>query len=197
MSHHPFRNIGRCLLAAGAFSIGVVSLGAQTPAATPGVNNPSRIDVFMGYSYFGAHGVVKPANVPFSSDNEGAAFSVAYYLNKYVGGEVLGFANPDGTNDGLYAGYAGPIFRAPMQNFTLFAHGLAGRTRLRADILTLGALAWLPVVVWITTFRSSITSSVSASSRLITATFTWTMVPRSSRLRFRPPVAARTSALLS
>jgi outer membrane protein OmpA-like peptidoglycan-associated protein len=130
MSHHPFRNIGRCLLAAGAFSIGVVSLGAQTPAATPGVNNPSRIDVFMGYSYFGAHGVVKPANVPFSSDNEGAAFSVAYYLNKYVGGEVLGFANPDGTNDGLYAGYAGPIFRAPMQNFTLFAHGLAGGVRI-------------------------------------------------------------------
>ena len=42
------------------------------------------------------------------------------------------FANPNGTGsggDGFYSGYAGPIFRAPMQNYTLFAHGLAGGVR--------------------------------------------------------------------
>ena len=91
--------------------------------------NPSRWDVFMGYSYFGAHGVVKPSGIRFSSVDEGAAFSVAYYFNKYAGAEILGFANPDGQNDGFYAGYAGPIVRAPMQNFTLFAHGLVGGVR--------------------------------------------------------------------
>ena len=34
--------------------------------------------------------------------------------------------HPDGKNDGFYSISAGPIFRAPMQNFTLFAHGLVG-----------------------------------------------------------------------
>ncbi len=52
--------------------------------------------------------------------------SGAYYFNKYVGGEVVGSIHPDGKNDGFYSISAGPIFRAPMQNFTLFAHGLVG-----------------------------------------------------------------------
>jgi hypothetical protein len=129
MSYRHFRNIGRhLLLAACAVSLGVVSLNAQTSAASS-ETNPSRIDIFAGYSYFGAHGQVKPANISFSSVDEGAALSGAYYFNKYVGAEILGFANPNGQNDGVYAGYGGPIFRAPMQNFTLFAHGLAGGTR--------------------------------------------------------------------
>ena len=132
MSYRPFRSIGRCLLAASAASLVVASLSAQTAPSTaaPSGLNPSRVDIFMGYSYFGAHGQVKPAGVAYSSVDEGAALSGAYYFNKYVGGEILGFANPNGQNDGLYAGYAGPIFRAPMQNFTLFAHGLAGGVRI-------------------------------------------------------------------
>jgi hypothetical protein len=137
MSYRPFRSIGRYLLAACAVSLGTASLSAQTAPSTtapsttaPGGVNPSRVDVFMGYSYFGAHGQVKPAGIRYSSVDEGAALSGAYYFNKYVGGEILGFANPDGQNDGLYAGYVGPIFRAPMQNFTLFAHGLVGGVRI-------------------------------------------------------------------
>jgi hypothetical protein len=131
MSYSPFRNLGRFLLAVCAVSVGAASLSAQT-TATPalGGSNPSRFDVFMGYSYFGAHGQVKPAGLPYSSVNLGTMGSGAYFFNKYVGAEAVFVGNPDGANDGLYAGYAGPIFRAPMQNFTLFAHGLAGGTRL-------------------------------------------------------------------
>jgi outer membrane protein OmpA-like peptidoglycan-associated protein len=130
MSHRPFRSIGLLLLAASAFSFGIANLGAQTtPAAHPNLG-PSRVDVFVGYSYFGPHGVVKPAYTPFKATNEGAVLSGAYYINKYVGGEILGFANPAGTNSSAFAGYAGPIFRAPMQNFTLFAHGLVGGVRI-------------------------------------------------------------------
>jgi len=125
MSYSPFRNIGRCLLAACAVSFAIGSLSAQTTTA-PGTPNPSRVDVFLGYSYFGAHGQVKPQGIAFTSVDEGAIGSGAYWFNKYVGGEVLGIANPDGVNDGFYGFYAGPIFRAPMQNFTLFAHALAG-----------------------------------------------------------------------
>jgi hypothetical protein len=129
MSHRPFRNIGRSLLAAVAVSALTVGLQAQT-APSPSGPNPSRVDLFAGYSYFGAHGQVVPGDVRYSSVNEGAIGSGAYWFNKYVGGEIVNIDNPNGNNDGLYAGYAGPIFRAPMQNFTLFAHGLAGGVRI-------------------------------------------------------------------
>jgi outer membrane protein OmpA-like peptidoglycan-associated protein len=125
MSYRPFRNLGRCLVAACAVSFGIGSMSAQTTAA-PSTINPSRIDVFLGYSYFGAHGKLQPQGIAYTSIDEGAIGSGAYWFNKYVGGEVVGISNPDGVNDGLYAYYAGPIFRAPMQDFTLFAHGLAG-----------------------------------------------------------------------
>ena len=140
MDHRPYHRLGRFVLAACAVSLGAASLGAQTtpstsapggpPPSAPTGPNPSRIDVFTGYSYFGAHGQVKPAGINYSSVDYGAAGSVAFYLNKYVGGEVLITAHPDGNNDGIYTGSAGPIFRAPMENFTVFAHALGGAARI-------------------------------------------------------------------
>jgi hypothetical protein len=131
MSYRPLRNISRFVLAACAVTLGATSLTAQTAPSTAMTGpNPSRVDIFMGYSYFGAHGQVKPFGLPYSSVDEGAIGSGAYYFNKYVGGEVAFIANPNGNNDGLYGAYAGPIFRAPMQNFTLFAHGLAGGVKI-------------------------------------------------------------------
>ena len=140
MSYSPFRNIGRSLLAACAVSLGVMSLSAQAPSTTaPGDANPSRVDIFMGYSYFGAHGQIKPGNLRYSSIDEGAILSGAYYFNKYVGGEIVTTYHPDGQNDGMYSGSAGPIFRAPMQNFTLFAHGLVGAAYLAGPNSSAGA----------------------------------------------------------
>ncbi len=130
MVHSPLRRLGRFALAACAVSLGVASLGAQTPSTAPTGANPSRFDLFTGYSYFGAHGQLKPAGINYSSIDVGAIASGAYYFNKYFGGEVNFVAHPDGKNDGLYSASAGPIFRAPMQNFTLFAHGLAGGGKL-------------------------------------------------------------------
>ena len=135
MSYRPFRSISRFLLAACAVSFGAVILNAQTPAApatapAPAGPNPSRVDIFAGYSYFGAHGQVKPAGIRYSSVDEGAIGSGAYYFNKYFGGELTFVANPDGQNDGLYGAYAGPIVRAPMENFTLFAHAGAGAVKI-------------------------------------------------------------------
>jgi hypothetical protein len=131
MVYSPLRNFGRFALAACAVSFGVASLGAQTPSSAAPVGiNPSRADVFLGYSYFGAHGQLKPAGISYSSIDAGAIGSGAYYFNKYFGGEAIFSAHPDGKNDGFYSISAGPIFRAPMQNFTLFAHGLAGGGKL-------------------------------------------------------------------
>ncbi len=103
MVYRPFSKLSRLVLAACAVGVGVGSLNAQTTGA-PALSgvNPSRVDVFLGYSYFGAHGQVKPAGISYSSINAGAIGSVAYYLNKYVGGEVVGAAHPNGKNDGLY-----------------------------------------------------------------------------------------------
>ena len=132
MVDSPYFKLGRYVLAACAVSLGAASLGAQTApsAPVPAGPSPSRFDLFTGYSYFGAHGQVKPAGISYSSVDLGAAGSGAYYFNKYVGAEILITAHPDGNNDGIYTGSAGPIFRAPMQNFTLFAHGLAGAARI-------------------------------------------------------------------
>ena len=129
MVYRPFRSLGRLALAACAVSLGVASLGAQTAPSTtaPLGPNPSRIDVFTGYSYFGAHGQDKPVGIQYSSIDEGAIGSGAYYFSKYVGGEINFVAHPDGNNDGLYSASAGPDlpgFRC--RTFTLFAHGLAG-----------------------------------------------------------------------
>jgi hypothetical protein len=128
MSYRPFRNIGRLLLlAACAVSFGVASVSAQN--TLPNAPNPSRVDIFAGYSYFGVHGDVQPTGQQYSSVNVGAIGSGAYYFNKYFGGEIVTMMNPNGQNDHFYAGFAGPIFRLPLQNYTLFAHGLAGGVR--------------------------------------------------------------------
>jgi len=124
MSFRPFRNIGRLALAACAVSFTIASAGAQS--TLPNAPNPSRVDVFAGYSYFGTHSVLQPSGLQFSSVNEGAMGSVAYYFNRYFGGEVAVMAGPPGENDGFFGYYAGPIFRLPLQGYTLFAHGLAG-----------------------------------------------------------------------
>ncbi|HEX7157986.1 MAG TPA: hypothetical protein VF214_03145 [Edaphobacter sp.] len=106
-------------------------MGAQTPTPTAPVGvNPSRFDLFTGYSYFGAHGQLKPLGVNYSSIDLGAIGSGAYYFNKYFGAEANFGAHPDGPNDGFYSISGGPTFRAPLQNFTLFAHGLVGAGRL-------------------------------------------------------------------
>lgn len=139
MTYRPFRSRGIYALAACALSLGTASLVAQTssmpnaPMAT-GSQNPSRVDVFMGYSYFGAHGALKntsPAlNLPYSSINLGAIGSGAYYFNRYFGGEVLYANHPDGQNDGDSSIAGGLIARYPMNNLTLFAHALGGVDRL-------------------------------------------------------------------
>jgi hypothetical protein len=88
------------------------------------------VDIFMGYSYFGSHGEVKPQDIPYSSVNEGAIGSGAYFFNKYFGGEFIYVNHPDGANDGVSSASVGPIVRLPMEHFSLFAHGLVGSERL-------------------------------------------------------------------
>ncbi|HEY0306992.1 MAG TPA: hypothetical protein VGB94_02425 [Acidobacteriaceae bacterium] len=113
-------------------------MAAAQTAALPSAPNPSRVDVFLGYSYFGAHGSVKPQNINYSSIDVGAIGSVTYYFNRYIGAQVEFAAHPDGRNDGLYTAMAGPIARLPLQNYTLFVHALAGADKLGGPNVTGG-----------------------------------------------------------
>jgi len=159
MSYRPFRNIGRSFLAACAVSVVVVTSGlcanAQSTTA-PSSSNPSRVDIFTGFSYMGAHGTVQPAGFKYDSVNLGVIGSGAYWFNKYVGAEGVFIGNPDGCPDGncpvggdsFYGGYVGPIFRAPMQNFTLFAHGLVGGVRGSGPNQNTGGATDISVEPW-------------------------------------------------
>jgi hypothetical protein len=142
MSYRPFRNIGRLLLAACAVSFGVASVSAQS--TLPNAPNPSRVDIFAGYSYFGVHGDIQPSGEPFGSADEGAMGSGAYYFNRYIGGEVAMMASPNGNDDGFYGYYVGPIARLPLQNYTLFVHGLAGGVRGVGPNITGSTLGFNP-----------------------------------------------------
>jgi hypothetical protein len=104
----------------------------------------------------GAHGQVQPAGLKYDSVNLGVEGSVAYWFNKYVGAEGVFIGNPDGCpngncpvgGDAFYGGYAGPIFRAPMQNFTLWAHGLAGGVRGSGPNQNTGGATEISVEPW-------------------------------------------------
>ena len=104
--------------------------GATGASALPAAPTISKFDIFTGYSYFGTHSTVKPDGVQYSSMNEGAIGSVAYFFNKYLGGQFEYYNSPGGTNDALSTMSVGPIFRLPMQDFTVFAHGLVGTARI-------------------------------------------------------------------
>ena len=132
MTYRPFRSL---LLAACAVSLGALSLGAQTAAPAPtapatGSSNPSRFDLFTGFSYFGAHGRVQTPGIPYSSITLGAVGSGAYYFNRYMGATVLYANHPSGVNDGDSSVAGGIIARYPMEHLTLFAHGMVGVDRL-------------------------------------------------------------------
>ncbi|MEK6397446.1 MAG: hypothetical protein V4734_05110 [Terriglobus sp.] len=133
MFSQPFRKLGRSLLAVSAVTLGAASLGAQTTPAAPAPQglNPSRVDVFLGYSYWSGHGSVKPQGLTYSSIDKGAIGSGAYYFNKYAGVEISSAWHPSGKNDALMPLVtAGPIFRLPTESVTFFGHAMAGAARL-------------------------------------------------------------------
>ena len=88
MLYHSFRSLGRFVAAACAVGFVAVSLSAQTPATAPAsAANPSRVDIFMGYSYLGTQSKLEPAGIKYSSISLGAIGSGAYYFNSHLGVE--------------------------------------------------------------------------------------------------------------
>jgi outer membrane protein OmpA-like peptidoglycan-associated protein len=127
-----------------------VALCAQvtttTNAKTYSGDNPSKWDIFVGYSYLAPKGTIDTpyGNPPTStlpvsyvSVNGGGIVSIAYYFNKHVGLEGVGdfhLQNEDpgpggkwkGPANNLSGGAGGVILRFPAQDITAFVHGLVG-----------------------------------------------------------------------
>ena len=150
MVDHTLRSLGRYLMAACAVGLVAASLSAQTPAAPAATSetNPSRVDIFLGYSYFSTASKLNPAGLSYSSITEGMIASGAYYHNRYLGGEAIFTDHPSGVNDGLSGISVGPIVRLPMENFTLFGHGLVGTARLGGPNTTIGGLREVEPYKW-------------------------------------------------
>jgi hypothetical protein len=142
MQVRRFNSIIRVALAAGALcaaSIAVAQTSTPPPAPTPQnapVQSPaSRMDIFLGYSYFSPHGSVHNSPVPigslsYQSLDYGGIGSVSYFMNRYFG-LTAEYANHTlDSNDHFELAEGGAIFRYPMGNITPFVHGLAGAVRV-------------------------------------------------------------------
>ena len=125
-----------------------VAISAQdaksTKAATD--NNPSRWDIFLGYSYLAPHGTVttsptigSPITASYNAVNVGGLFSGAYFFNRYLGVQAevgiheWGTQSANGSNigthgndDGFFSLAGGLIARFPTGAITPFVHGLVG-----------------------------------------------------------------------
>jgi len=125
-----------------------VALCAQAstaPSKAGSGENPSRWDIFAGYSYLAPTGKVTtspavgtPVTANYDAVNLGGLFSGAYYFNKYLGvqgefgvhewgAEVPGQpVGSHGNDDGFLTIAGGLIARFPYGNITPFVHGLVG-----------------------------------------------------------------------
>ena len=146
MSDRVSKSVSRALaLAIVALMPVAMSAQAKTQKADPG-DNPSKWDIFLGYSYLAPHGTVTtspavgtPVTANYDAVNVGGLISGAYFFNRYVGvqgefgihqygsqssnGSNVG---TDGNDDGFYTISGGLVARYPDGNITPFVHALVG-----------------------------------------------------------------------
>ncbi|HEY0566144.1 MAG TPA: hypothetical protein VGC88_11205, partial [Terriglobales bacterium] len=108
--------------------------GTQTaPSVSFDEVNPTHWEVFAGYSWLGINdnsgsGQAGIINLDHHI-TPGFAVSTAYFVNKFVGGEILGGAH-FGDREKATELAVGPIVRFPMQGLSPFVHATAGITTL-------------------------------------------------------------------
>ena len=139
MEYSKLRTKGRWIAAVCVLGLGttLMAQNAATSSSSAAPNapapsttiNPSRADVFLGYSYFAPNSYVNGAK--YAAVNLGAIGSGAYYFSRNLGFEVGLASHPDGPGDGFTTINAGPIARFPLEDgLTPFIHALVGTTRI-------------------------------------------------------------------
>ncbi len=139
MEYFNLRTKGRwiaavCVLGLGTTLMAQQAASSSSSAATAGpapvaAVNPSRVDIFLGYSYLSPHGWVNGQR--YEDVNLGAIGSGAYYFTRNLGFEASLASHPDGPGDGFTTINAGPTVRFPLEDgLTPFLHALVGTTRI-------------------------------------------------------------------
>lgn len=147
MQTRVLRFVGRSLALASLAFLPVALVAQAKPAAKgPSNDQPSRWDIFAGYSYLAPKGTVTtttPSGAPVSASydavNVGGVVSGAYFFNRYVGvqaefgihqwgdqSSTSSSIGSHGNNDGFTTVAGGVIFRFPSDTITPFVHGLVG-----------------------------------------------------------------------
>ncbi len=154
MQIRVLKSVGRVLALVTVAALPVAMAAQTTPSGTgkdSSTGQPSRWDIFMGYSYLSPKGTVNtvqpnaqqtPVSASYDAVNLGGLFSGAYFFNRYAGVQVeLGEhdwgvqccnsnVGTRGDNDGFITLAGGAIFRYPQENFTVFAHALVNADRI-------------------------------------------------------------------
>ncbi|MGO8760257.1 MAG: hypothetical protein ACLQG3_19255 [Terracidiphilus sp.] len=144
MQSRVLRFVGQFVALASVAFLPIALVAQAAPAAKGASNNqPSRWDIFAGYSYLAPNGTVsttKPngtaVTASYDAVNVGGVASGAYYFNRFVGlqaefgihewGGQNGTSNigTKGNDDGFATIAGGVIVRYPTDTVTVFAHGL-------------------------------------------------------------------------
>jgi hypothetical protein len=140
-----FKSVSRVLSFVLFLLVPVVLTAQAGPSARGTTNsNPSRWDIFAGYSYLAPHGTVtamQPDSAPsitasYDAVNVGGLGSGAYFFNRFVGiqaeygihewGDQKSGSNvgTEGNDDGFQTVGGGLIARFPNGTITPFVHGL-------------------------------------------------------------------------
>jgi hypothetical protein len=145
MYSRSIRTLSRALAVA-LVALTPVALSAQSGGKSSSGHNPSKWDIFAGYSYLAPKGNVttpvpngSSVTAGYKAINVGGLFSGAYFFNNHIGAQVeYGFhewgtetANHSplgthGNNDGFQTVGGGLIGRFQSDNITPFVHGLVG-----------------------------------------------------------------------
>ncbi len=139
MEYSKLRTKGRWIAAVCVLGLGTTlmaqdaatsssSAAPMAPAPSKTIN-PSRADIFLGYSYLAPNSYVNGSK--YAAVNLGAIGSGAYYFSRNLGFEASLASHPDGPGDGFTTINAGPIARFPLEDgLTPFIHALVGTTRI-------------------------------------------------------------------
>ena len=115
----------RALICFAVLVLACLTAEEATAQATAPEINPSRIDIFAGYSYWSPHAQIN--GFKYDDIEQGMIFSGAYYFNRYFGGQVEGDYHVQTVNDGMWSISAGPIVRfTTSYGIIPFVHALAG-----------------------------------------------------------------------
>src|ERR1700722_16427295 len=107
-------------------NIGLAQAAKTGSTPTP---EPSRVDMFAGYSYF--HPIDATINkIYYQPIYPGVDASTSVYFNRHIGLQVEGTVFHNWPYDRIYTAQVGPVFRWQIGRLSPFVHLVGGSARV-------------------------------------------------------------------